>query len=272
MSSDIDLMDPIRTQIIVPCYNEARRLPSSEFDTYLATHAGVGFIFVNDGSTDNTLEILQSLQRRWGEHIQVIDQQPEDRGKAEAVRVGVLHAGVDVRYVGYFDADLATPLDAIAEFVEILNRDPAVDLVIGARVALLGRKIRRRPLRHYCGRMVATVASLVLGIPVYATQCGAKVFRRAPLVHGCSSRYIRVPLDLPERRDDRPLYDPRGRRGEHLRGATAPMVGGQESQASRRAISCERYRDGQHLSAISTAAELGLVALASERALSCSMP
>jgi dolichyl-phosphate beta-glucosyltransferase len=167
----------MRTQIVVPCYNEERRFRATAFDDYLAAHDDVGFVLVNDGSVDGTLGILLELQRRWSDRIQVIDQQP-NQGKAEAVRAGMIHAahaGAD--YIGYFDADLATPLAAIEEFVAILDRTARIDIVLGARVALLGRDIRRRSIRHYLGRVFATAASLVLAVPVYDTQCGAKLLR-----------------------------------------------------------------------------------------------
>jgi putative flippase GtrA/DNA-binding beta-propeller fold protein YncE len=168
---------PPRVWIVVPCYDEATRLDTAAFEAFLGSRPELGFIFVNDGSKDDTLKVLSGIRDRCGERVRVVDQQP-NQGKAEAVRVGMLEAlGNGVAYAGYFDADLATPLAALDELVETLDENADIDIAVGTRVALLGRKIERRPLRHYSGRLFATAASLVLSLPIYDTQCGAKLFR-----------------------------------------------------------------------------------------------
>jgi glycosyltransferase involved in cell wall biosynthesis len=161
----------------VPCFNEAHRLRLNEFREYLRYSPEVSFLFVNDGSRDETAAVLRKFQAETGAQVDVLDY-PENRGKAEAVRRGMLHAlSPDVRYVGFWDADLATPLSAIDEFVSLLEDRPQIQMVFGARVKLLGREIDRRVARHYLGRIFATCASMVLKLPVYDTQCGAKIFR-----------------------------------------------------------------------------------------------
>lgn len=167
--------------IVVPCYNEATRFDADAFLRYRAQHPEVHFVLVDDGSTDDTLRILRETAERDPEGTRVV-MQSENGGKAEAVRCGLLEAmragGVSV--VGYWDADLATPLRAIHEMAGFLERAPHLELVIASRVQLLGRRIERDPYRHYAGRVFATCASMLLRMPVYDTQCGAKLFRVSP--------------------------------------------------------------------------------------------
>ena len=171
-----------RVWIVVPCYDEEQRLDTTSFEGYLRSRPDVGFIFVNDGSNDGTLRVLSGMAEQIPSRARVIDQQP-NQGKAEAVRVGMLQAlDGGALYAGYFDADLATPLDALDELIDTLDTMPRIDIVVGARVALLGREIERNALRHYSGRFFAAAASLVLALPIYDTQCGAKLFRSSPAI------------------------------------------------------------------------------------------
>lgn len=165
-----------KTTIVIPCYNESKRLNPQLFLDMLDKEENLSFVFVNDGSTDGTLAILDAMQTKKPKQIEVISL-VINSGKAESVRFGMLHAfEYCFDFVGYWDADLATPLGAISSFCRVLN-DDNVDLVIGSRVRLLGRKVERKPIRHYLGRVFATITSLLLGISVYDTQCGAKIFR-----------------------------------------------------------------------------------------------
>ena len=170
-----------RCTIVVPCYNEASRLPTGKFTAFLRRSPEINFLFVNDGSRDDTLEVLETLRRACPSSVEVLDK-PVNAGKSEAVRDGMLRA-IELGkggFVGFWDADLATPLEAIPDLLQKLIDHPALQMVFGARIRLLGRKVHRKASRHYLGRVFATVASIVLRLPVYDTQCGAKIFRINP--------------------------------------------------------------------------------------------
>ena len=139
------------TTIVVPCFNEAARLPEARFRAFVESVPGVDFLFVNDGSTDGTLSMLRALADRDVTRFRVLSLDL-NRGKAEAVREGVCAAMAGQPRpdcVGFWDADLATPLDAIPRLVAVLEDRPEVQMIFGARVKLLGRAIERSSLRHY---------------------------------------------------------------------------------------------------------------------------
>jgi glycosyltransferase involved in cell wall biosynthesis len=164
--------------IVVPCYNEEHRIDIDAF-VDLARSGCVQLQFVNDGSTDGTGTIVRRLMDE--DPAIGLMELPRNVGKAEAVRQGLL-AAVDsgAAIVGYLDADLATPGPELLRMVKIIRDRSDLAAVFGSRVARLGSRIERSPVRHYTGRVFATVASLALGVAVYDTQCGAKVFRVNP--------------------------------------------------------------------------------------------
>jgi glycosyltransferase involved in cell wall biosynthesis len=177
-----------RLTLVVPCYNEERRLDVEAFRQLSVPGHDVDFLFVNDGSRDGTLRLLQTLRDTDPRRFAVLDLE-KNSGKAEAVRRGFLAAmekGPD--YAGFWDADLATPLAELPGFLDILTSRPSIHLVMGARVRLLGREISRRPARHYFGRVGATLISSSLGLAVYDTQCGAKIFRNSDTLRDVFSK------------------------------------------------------------------------------------
>lgn len=174
--------------IVVPCYNEEERLPVEEFRSYHALAENLRFLFVDDGSTDGTRRVIEELASENPVRFRAHSLE-KNSGKAEAVRQGLLLAlDEGAELVGFWDADLATPLDEIPRFLKAIESQPALEMAIGSRVSLLGREINRKRSRHYIGRAFATVASLWLGIGVYDTQCGAKLFRDTPTLRRILSK------------------------------------------------------------------------------------
>lgn len=165
-------------RVVIPCYNEVDRLDTEIFAAFAETDPGVAFVFVDDGSTDGTFAVIKGLQARNPRNFEAL-RLAENCGKAEAVRQGMNHAfESDCELVGFWDADLATPLPVIRDFAAQFQQQPHLRAVIGSRVKLLGRSVERHRRRHYAGRLFATAAALSLGFPVYDTQCGAKLWRR----------------------------------------------------------------------------------------------
>jgi glycosyltransferase involved in cell wall biosynthesis len=165
------------TIIIIPCYNEEARLQVAPFQPFLASHPAVNFLFVDDGSTDGTLNLLERLRSAAPKRMTVLSLEV-NKGKAEAVRQGV-HSCLSVSpaFIGFWDADLSTPLTAIPLFLEVYQSNPLVEVVLGSRLKSLGRLVERNPIRHYGGRFIATAISVITKLDVYDSQCGAKVFR-----------------------------------------------------------------------------------------------
>ena len=168
------------TALVVPCYNEATRLQPARFLDALSTYNWLRLVMVDDGSRDATRDVLGALARQAEGRVEVLALE-RNSGKAEAVRRGMLRAiELSAMFAGYWDADLSTSFLELPAFQSVFRREPHVDIVLGSRVRLLGHEIDRTPSRHYIGRVFATGASLALALPVYDTQCGAKLFRVNP--------------------------------------------------------------------------------------------
>jgi len=165
------------TCIVIPCYNEEKGLSLTEYENFLHKNFDVILNFVNDGSSDNTLLVLENLKNKYPNYVHVISYE-KNKGKAEAVRFGVQYSleHIDFNYIAYLDADLATSLEECSEMTQ--NFKDEITFVFGSRIKRVGANIERKRSRFLIGRVIATAISTILKLPVYDTQCGCKVFTK----------------------------------------------------------------------------------------------
>lgn len=172
-------MKPERSMcIVIPCYNEGKRLPIDEYHSFIQEHPDVLLCFVNDGSVDDTVHVLEELKAKYQEQVDVVSY-PKNVGKGEAVRRGVHHCNsqYDHLHIAYLDADLSTSLHECLKLRDYLNE--TIEFCFGSRIRLVGTYIERKKPRWLIGRVIATCISQMLRINVYDTQCGCKLFTKA---------------------------------------------------------------------------------------------
>ena len=163
----------MKVTIIIPFYNEVKRLNYEGFIEIFNSFSQYNFLLVDDGSTDKTIAVLEEFQSKFSS-IKVL-KLDKNVGKAEAIRSAVLSLS-DTDFISYYDADLATPFSELDMLIQFSIKNPNYKMVMGARIKLIGNGVKRSLKRHYFGRIFATIVSqFVLKVPVYDTQCGAKV-------------------------------------------------------------------------------------------------
>ncbi|KJS06968.1 MAG: hypothetical protein VR77_02965 [Flavobacteriales bacterium BRH_c54] len=164
------------TAVIIPCYNEGKRLNKEAFLSFLTANKAYQLFFVDDGSTDNTFKVLTELQAQNPTQVNILKNN-KNLGKGESVRKGMIAAYNTQKFtqIGFLDADLSTPLTEFVVLTDILTQHNK-KAVFGSRLKRVGATIERSPIRHLVGRFFATLIGWTIKIPFYDTQCGAKVF------------------------------------------------------------------------------------------------
>lgn len=166
--------------IVIPCYNEAQRLPLDALIEFARRTEDVRLIFVDDGSKDQTISLLCGAAAALPEKVDAL-MMKKNGGKAEAVRQGLKFAAQrGHQYIAFLDADLATPIDAVLDFASVAERMDEIDVVFGSRKGGLGHRVYREFHRKIISRVCSTLGRLATGLPIYDTQCGAKLFRNTP--------------------------------------------------------------------------------------------
>ena len=164
--------------VVIPCYNEEKRLLSKEFLSFVEKHSGYHLCFVNDGSKDNTLQVLKNLQSGREDYITVYDCE-KNGGKAEAVRQGMLHMAKheDLDYIGFLDADLSTDLADFDDLVSTIENSD-YKIVSGSRMARMGANITKESAREIISKSINYIIRKILSMDFNDTQCGAKIFHK----------------------------------------------------------------------------------------------
>lgn len=174
-----------KTAIVIPCYNEANRLHLETFINFARQHPKISFVFVDDGSKDLTVNLLCGAMAALPDQVDVL-MMARNAGKAEAVRHGLKFAAKrGDKYIAFLDADLATPLNAINDFISVADRLEDIDVVFGSRAGGLGRRVYREVHRKMISLVCAAMGRLATGLALKDTQCGAKLFRNTPLLKNC---------------------------------------------------------------------------------------
>ena len=160
----------MKLSIVIPCYNEAKDIANSveKVKTYLnEKKISHELILVNDGSKDNTKEVIESI-----EGVKALSYD-KNRGKGGAVKYGIENASGD--YVLFMDADLSTDISAIEKVVELA---PSYDLIIGSRHAKGSVIKKKQPfLRVFIGRCCRLLVRMLFHTKFKDTQCGFKAMR-----------------------------------------------------------------------------------------------
>ena len=161
---------------IIPFYNEESRFSSTIYDALFLEYQHIDFLLVDDKSTDKTLDLLTYLDEKHT-NCELLSLN-KNVGKAEAIRNGVLHyKNKNYDFIGFLDADLATPICEFDRLFNFISTSEKTIIVMGSRIKLIGNKVNRSLKRHYFGRIFATIISqFILKVPIYDTQCGAKIF------------------------------------------------------------------------------------------------
>ena len=160
----------MKLSIIIPCYNESKDIVKNveTVKEYLKEKSiDYEFLLVNDGSKDNTKEVIESIQGVKALSYDV------NRGKGGAVKYGIENATGD--YVLFMDADLSTDISAIEQVIELA---PSYDVILGSRHAKGSVIKKKQPvLRVFIGWCCRVLVKMLFHTKLKDTQCGFKAMR-----------------------------------------------------------------------------------------------
>nr|WP_315254899.1 glycosyltransferase [uncultured Flavobacterium sp.] len=176
--------------VVIPCYNEEKRLLGDEFRDFVHKNLGYHLCLVNDGSKDKTLEVIQELIKGKEDYISVYDCE-KNGGKAEAVRLGMLHLAKQSQfdYIGFLDADLSTDFADFNDLAETIS-DSKYKMVFGSRITRMGADIEKESARAIISKTINFIIRKTLGMEIKDTQCGAKIMTKDVIENTFKEKFI----------------------------------------------------------------------------------
>jgi glycosyltransferase involved in cell wall biosynthesis len=182
---------PGRVLLVIPSYRDAERLavelPRLAAQLHQARHP-VDVLVVDDGSgrteSEQTRAVVEKARNETpiGSTVTICETLclPQNIGKGGAVYAGWSKAISRHEWLGFVDADGATPATEVSRLLAMaLDQKSPYDGILAARIQMLGRQVVRKESRHFIGRFYATLANSFTGLPVHDSQCGCKVFRHS---------------------------------------------------------------------------------------------
>lgn len=164
--------------IIIPCFNEAERLNFSYFNI-LSRIKSVVWVFVDDGSTDDTSKILKKYSNK--KNILNIKIN-HNVGKSNAIVYGMNYASSEISnvgWIGFLDSDGAFATSDVENIINMTSSIGRYDAIYTSRVKMAGRNIKRNNARHIISRLITSLFGLVWEDIPYDTQSGFKLYRYA---------------------------------------------------------------------------------------------
>ncbi|MGL5112755.1 MAG: glycosyltransferase [Flavobacterium sp.] len=176
--------------VVIPCYNEEKRLLGEDFRKFVHKNLGYHLCFVNDGSKDRTLEVLQELIKGKEDYISIYDCE-KNGGKAEAVRLGMLHLAKQSQfdYIGFLDADLSTNFEDFNILTEAISNSK-YKLVFGSRITRMGADIAKESARAIISKTINFIIRKTLSMEINDTQCGAKIMTKEIIEKTFQEKFI----------------------------------------------------------------------------------
>ncbi len=166
----------LKYTIVVPCFNEGKRILTDEYLKFLNANPEFNFLFVDDGSIDNTKEVLSTLFSQT-DKIQVIALK-KNQGKAQAIYNGVQNIlnNNSANFIGYLDADLAIPFSEVLRLKEKISQ--GYEIAFSSKKPTQGSDLEIKFKRYFVGRVLSTMVRFSLKLKIYDTQCGCKLMTK----------------------------------------------------------------------------------------------